>query len=390
MRSIAADLPPELLGHIFSYMSNCRRDIATCRLVCRCFHASSSEHLIPRVLFANRLDVMERLWEVIEHPYFRQHVKELVYDASEYQELLATDLEEYEDTCDGHCTRLFCDVEAIKKTQRYAKFYRRLCRTRPWRGPTYESKKWHETGIHKGFHDYFRRWLAQNQMIEDGLGCDLITEALARLPKLRRVVFTDFRELAREGEGYAAVCRRAFGNTLEPLRLSFSEDIIREFMLLMDMIAESPQRNIQSLSIGGHPYDSVENFWATMKSNRRHVHRPFDPPAMPDEPDWDDEDMDSAKRVCAKLQQLRLPITFSRQECYERSIDIDAGIRESYTGRILGFSAPNLVQLSLCSLDLLFSHHTGGIGIRSTGERCLEFLLFPVLFSLLQHLELRG
>lgn len=240
MESVEVVLPREVLTHMFGHLSACRKDIAACRLVCRTFRAYCSEFLVSRAIFANRLDTIQRLWEVLEHPYFSQHVKELVYDASEYQESLATEFEEYEDACDQHCTRTFYDEQAMEELQTYAQFYHRVCRTRPWRSALDESKKWHTTGVHKGFHDYFRRWLTQKQIIEDGIDNDVLIEALKRLPRLQRIVFTDFRELAHEGEGYSTACKRLFGNTLEPCGLCLSYDIYRQFMLLVDFLAERP------------------------------------------------------------------------------------------------------------------------------------------------------
>lgn len=39
--------------------------------------------------------------------------------------------------------------------------------------------------------------------------------ALHSLSKLRKVVFTDFRELTRAEVGYDQLCHRLFGNSLE-------------------------------------------------------------------------------------------------------------------------------------------------------------------------------
>jgi hypothetical protein len=97
-------------------------------------------------------------------------------------------------------------------------------------------------------------------------------------------LFTDFREIAREGEGYSAVCKRIFGNTLEPLGLSFSDDTCRELQMLMRLVVEHTPTTIQSFSIGGHPYESFFDFWKTTRSNQNYVHRPFNPPAIPYEP----------------------------------------------------------------------------------------------------------
>ena len=109
-------LPPELWKEIFSYLLSCRKDIAACRSVSKEFREWSSEFLIRRVVFAKRLDAIEYLWKVLEHPEFREYVTELVYNASTYEESRATNFENYEDTCDTYSTRVFRDVDAINET----------------------------------------------------------------------------------------------------------------------------------------------------------------------------------------------------------------------------------------------------------------------------------
>lgn len=102
----------------------------------------------------------------------------------------------------------------------------------------------------------------------------ILVNALVRLPKLCRIVFIDFGELAREGENYSLICKRVFGNTLEPFGLSFFDDTCREFVLLIDFIAKHRRAGIRSLLIGGHSYKPFVDFWATTENFRRHLHRP--------------------------------------------------------------------------------------------------------------------
>ena len=226
-------------------------------------------------------------------------------------------------------------------------------------------------------------------MIEDGVNSDILKEALARLRNLRQIVFTDFRELAREGEGYNFLCKRIFDNTLEPHGLSFSDNVCQEFLLLMSMIAETPRTNIQSLSIGGHPYESFVDFWATNERGRGLMHCSFCPPAIPYEPNHHPDDVESARQVCRKLRHLRLPIRFQSDILPQISPDIETGLDGTFVCRVLHFSSPGLVQLLLCAVDLLRYGRGEGICIRG-GSRCLESLLFPLTFTSLQHLELCG
>ena len=374
-------LPPELLTRIFRYLSGCRRDIAACRGVCRCFHACSSQFLITRVVFAKRFDAMQRLRDVLQHPYFHQHVTELVYDASTYQESIATDFENYEIACDEHRTRSFYDNEAMEKLEEYVQFYRRVCPHRPWRGTPNEFKKWHIRGMHRGFHDYFGRWIAQDQMDDDGLATDALKEALVCLPKLRRILFTDYRELAQEGEGYAAVCGRIFGNTLEPLGLSFSDDICREIMLLMDMIAETPQTSIQSLLIRGHPFESFVDYWASNGPGRGNLLCQFNPPVMHYEPDHYPDDVKSTQQVCRKLRQLRLPIRFQGDILPFFPSEVDSRMNDSFVGKLLASSASGLVHLSLSALDLLYVSYDKRLCTRKGGG-CIDSLLCADLSSI--------
>lgn len=77
MKSIAA-LPPELLDRIFYFLREHRKDVSSCRLVCKVFKECSSPYLITRVVFAKRLKEIERLQDVLDHPYFSKYVTELM------------------------------------------------------------------------------------------------------------------------------------------------------------------------------------------------------------------------------------------------------------------------------------------------------------------------
>lgn len=385
---IQSKLTPEMLLMVFAYLSSCQRDILACRAVSRCFRVLSAEFVVRRVVFAKRLDAMFHLWKVLQDKDLSQHVTELVYDASAHNEDLATDFDEYETACARYCTRPLHDAENIRRSRIYAQFFRQVCANRPWRGIIKDEKARHVKGLHKGFQSYYRRWLEESQMIEDGVDSDLLAQALSRLPKLRRIVFTDFRELAGEGEGYKDVCERIFGNALEPRGLSFSSETYKESTLLLDIIAESPEANITSLSIGGHPYESFEEFWRSRKTDRGLLHRPYDPPALPCDPPWDEDDT-AARRVCKTLQHLRLPIEFAHELVPYISPLMDDSVKDSFVGRILGSAARTLVRLSLHALDLL-TCNDGDVACMKAGERCLGLILYPLTFPSLQHLELRG
>ena len=70
--------------------------------------------------------------------------------------------------------------------------------------------------------------------------------------------------------------------------------------------------------------------------------------------------------------------------------DIGPDIEDTFVYQMLEFSTPHVVRISLFALDLLSLSDDGNTCIRSKGRRCLESLLFPLTFSSLQHLDLRG
>ena len=383
-------LPPELWIHIFSYLSSCREHIATCRCVCKDFASWSSEFLIQRVTFAKRFDRIQRLWEVLEHPYFSRCVTEFVYDASTYDESLATDFEDYEAACDGHTGRIFANHAAFLEQERYAQFYRRVCPHRPASGNMRDSEFQHEKGVHAGFLDYFRQWNEQKRIIDDGLDSDTVKQALLRLPNLRRIVFTDFREMARNEEDYDLFCTRTFGNTLEPYGLYFSYDVCYEFLLLITMIAETSTTTIQSLSVGGHPYESTVDFCRSVKRNTSRTYPGTHPPAISSNLDacCVSDDEYAMQQVCGKLRYLRLPICFSNSLLWA-----DASLKTRLNGtvaeRLLRYSAPGLVRLSLYASSLLQFGCDDMPRIKASRAH-LEYLLFHLTFTSLQHLQLCG
>lgn len=81
--SLIGTLPNEIWDRIFSLLTS-RKDVSACRLTCRSFKDLGSPYLITTVCFALRMDTLNKLYDIIEHPFFREYVTELVYDTSEY------------------------------------------------------------------------------------------------------------------------------------------------------------------------------------------------------------------------------------------------------------------------------------------------------------------
>lgn len=99
--SIFEYLPSELISRIFfDLSSDSPGGIAACRLVSHGFKTHSSPFLLPYVIFSRQLGPLTKLRQVLDHPYFRQYVTRLVYDASEYAESTALDWDQYVDDCE--------------------------------------------------------------------------------------------------------------------------------------------------------------------------------------------------------------------------------------------------------------------------------------------------
>ena len=145
---------------------------------------------------------------------------------------------------------------------------------------------------------------------------------------------------------------------------------------------------LRRVSSSGHPHESFEDFWMTMGLDRRRLHRPSDPPALPYDPAWD-EDITSARQVGKKLQHLRLPVDFGQDVATSMYLSVENHIRESFACQILEFAAPTLIRLSLHASDLL-TFSGGAVTCVKSGKPYLDVMLFPFTLLSLQHLDLRG
>lgn len=111
-------LPSELISRIFfDLSSDSPGEIAACRLVSHGFKTHSSPFLLPCNIFSRQLGQLTKLREVLKHPYFRQYVTRLVYDASEYAESTALDWDQYVDDC-ARAPRCLEHTETTDQTRR--------------------------------------------------------------------------------------------------------------------------------------------------------------------------------------------------------------------------------------------------------------------------------
>ncbi|KAK5107065.1 hypothetical protein LTR62_001883 [Meristemomyces frigidus] len=270
MASILSALPHEVLDRIFSFLSEDKYGVRTCRLVCHSFKLLSSPYLITRVVFARRLKTIARLSEVVEHDYFHKYVTELIYDASSYEKYLATEWEIYVGRC-ANALQELTDEEWAQRQLEDQSIWSHIeesAETQPipmqpadsaqdgnlrggWlrdereeeissedlsRSEDEDDAESEETGssseeeggalryygqayilgCHRSFPDYHRLYIAQRQIDHKGVADQIVARAFLRLKRLKSIVFTDWRGLAKRPESYDDCARRLFGNTLAP------------------------------------------------------------------------------------------------------------------------------------------------------------------------------
>ncbi|KAK4543867.1 hypothetical protein LTR36_004900 [Oleoguttula mirabilis] len=413
MTSILAALPPELLSRIISFLSDKRKDISTCRLVCQTFKELASPYLITRVVFALRLDAVSRLHDVLRHPYFSRYVTELVYDASLYDSQVAGDWNEYVQECQ-EAPRSFVDPDWAKRKRTEARLWHRfdaysslprpnvlssmdMLMTVPSLNMPHvhiagqdvlaedvqnlfgdditglddggvddeEAEDYYEhvyrLGCHKGFPDYYLRHKTQCRMQEARLPANMLQHVLARLPKLRTIHFTDYRHLSTDRESYDQCCHRLFGNRLEPCHISGTEGCWNALLPLLNAVAVSPAARIDQLSLAANPYTrSVGDCVCDVESAEPRV-----PAALPLSllSDMGELCTQNLTQVFSNLRRLELPFVFGESddpddlefaELIEDGPEVLATVLRPLRG-LLEAAAPNLTHLTL-SVQSLAEH----------------------------------
>jgi hypothetical protein len=203
-------------------------------------------------------------------------VTELVCDASTYSKTTAEDWDQYIEDCERASRNL--EDEAWLDRQRRAHNIREqlasFCQSQSLvQGsgflrvgsdngdilrnaldgpvpPTLANSNALHIGCNTTFLDHGQYYADQQWIREKGVDTCILTSAITRFPRFHRVVSTDYRSLAREGESYAACCRRLSGKTLEPQHTGVDEpdegadDCL---FFLLDVLAKAPDMRIDSL-----------------------------------------------------------------------------------------------------------------------------------------------
>ncbi|GAB7333695.1 hypothetical protein MBLNU13_g05238t3 [Cladosporium sp. NU13] len=292
MAKSVTDLPPELLGRIFEYLGEHRPDISACRRVCKLFKELSSPFLITKIVLARRLTEIAKAQEVAAHPFFSRHVTTLIYDVSYFDPYSAEIYENYVDDCESiedSGVRRFLDEEWYRRSKAEADYHKFLrnntgkpcaeaARTYFWRlgTPISDEQAWRmidldsmagaanqladvgdRMGARQSFPIYKRLQKYHEDLDTNHEWPRIIQQVISCLPRLRHVHFTDYRELAREGECYMALCSRLFGNVREPERwnnLEHNGEVTEDILEAWNTIAEV-KPDLRAVTLGIHPFE---------------------------------------------------------------------------------------------------------------------------------------
>ena len=148
------NLAAELQIDIFSYLSN--TDLKNVRAVSTCCRDNASVWLFHTVIACARYTAMGAFQNISLHPVYQKYVKEIVFDATQYDRTLASD------------ERLY--------TQRASQFEELT-----------NAVSWHR---HTRFKKYQARYEEQETIKRDGVLLQTIAKALEWMPNVHSVVFT--------------------------------------------------------------------------------------------------------------------------------------------------------------------------------------------------------
>lgn len=238
-------LPEELNTKIFDFAFSKRsRDVSSCRLACQDLFALCSPYLIRTAVVAKRDKTRKKMQEVMRHPYFHKHVTHFLWDASEFDPIIAASAGEYSRAYldDPHLKRYRVTPSDMVRSNcddriKYVKGYKADPENDQWNallesrsgfdppidearvaGFSNETKldisgKFYSIGSYHGRIQYRAYFLAQQQLNSSG---DLFRGALKVFKSLAHVSFSDFRALAYPDESYVDLCRQLFGDMACP------------------------------------------------------------------------------------------------------------------------------------------------------------------------------
>ncbi|KAF2166771.1 hypothetical protein M409DRAFT_22825 [Zasmidium cellare ATCC 36951] len=412
-------IPFEVWTSTFYCLSDRRVGIANCRLTCRAFNTASSQFLITRVVVAKRSESLQQTVDVLEHPFFRQHVTELVYDGTYYLFRRANNIHKYWRSRDVP-RKLRKGAPEFEET--WTQLSGRVSKGMSALGShyaRYPSNLSLPLGYHSSFIEYSKRWLDQEHIRHRTLPLAVLQMCLSQLPKLRTVTYTDYLYLALGNEAYEALRTRLFGSVAPPrgIDLSCEKDMV-EFLQMMRIIRDTPGAQIQNLGIGSIRSKSLaivpepgaspsnQNFWSyPMHFGVPCVFLPYteEDEALrnlaDDDGDPIDDDIAPTAKSLAKelntltshknLKHLRMPAKVWLARDFG-SLRPEVLVPKSNMMSLLRSCESSLVSLRLCAVyDRSDLCNAWRPGFREVAVRFLTCLLDGLSFSSLQHLVLQ-
>lgn len=253
--------------------------------------------------------------------------------------------------------------------------------------------------------EYNERVTEQETLSDDDTTAILL-QAFTSFPRLKHVVYGDYRNLALDGEDYAATCSRLFGKEMLPPRITSDPplenwesndevDVLRDWnklFALFEVLAKSPVRP-KRLTIG-------TNKWTLPigHCDPRTVSSIEPAPMYMLCPKYPDE-------LCAfeRIEELSLPVQTGMDEFddVEDGEEDDAlwilanNISVSPIKLILNAVSSTLRYLDLGCVDLMrpaeeTEYGAFDLALNLRGHNILRMLLFSLQFPNLKHLKLSG
>lgn len=239
-------------------------------------------------------------------------------------------------------------------------------------------------GCHRSLPDYNCMEKAQDRIWAAQLPKAMLEECMSKLPSLRSVILSDWRELARSGESYDETASRLFGNSLAP-RISErgGSEILSEVEMLFRVTTVNPR--IESLSTGSplhgnHESGQYEHLVETGQL------RPID--AM--------QSLPSISFMILQQVLIPQPLDFSNLRQLDLHIGADEVDLDTLSLRQLksvGIRMALSTMMNLTHLSLGLARATSSNNIADTGavgEDVVVALLSGLHFLNLQSLRLEG
>lgn len=344
-----------------------------------------------------------RFYGVMEHPFFHKHITHLIYDASHYEKGLALHFHA-EGLRTRELDRLLTARDDTREDFLYQNLWRRvhamplrLGRTPYLRSAGDYHRKlqqsndgWaYERSAYLAHFEYARSWLVQETIEWDKLHRVALDDALLMFPKLRHLVYGDFRSQARHTDtSYVDLTRRLFGRSEQPWLLTNDDDFgTTDFYHLLDTISENPKACIRSISVGGNPWGlpiGIERSYPVYYCDN-HPRLPLNPFAPLR---WNRAGLEPYKRMFGNLRELKMPICFEHFDDHDEDSDYP-GLPESAIPKMLSWS-PNLLKLVFVSVNSIRNERDGNFLAEKGSDRHLIETLFPLHFPSLKYLDLRG